>query len=991
MRLLIDMQAAQGYSRLRGIGRYTIDIVRALIAVRGEHTILLLLNADWPVEAEEIRSEFGPVIGFENVFCWYPGAAFSIKNEKDSWKVKIAEKIRECAIIAHQPDVVFIPSMFEGFDDNLICSLGETPYSVPTFTTLHDLIPLIWSESYLSPNPIYEAFYFKRLGYLEKSNYLFAISESAASEAVKHISYPEDRMFVTHEGVKGCFKQIDWSESKLSSFLKRFNINKSFILYSGAADPRKNHFRLMQAFSNLSMELKRKYQLVFAGNISTDYKKLIEEYAQILDIGKDSLIVTGLITDDDLNILYNACDVFVFPSWHEGFGLPVLEAMTCGAPVIGANTSSIPEIINNNQALFDPFNVQSISEALSRVLTDKPWRDDLKRHSLKRCRDFSWDKAARLMVSKFEEAVTLPQYHKDTIDIRNYLIDEFNHSFPEQRNKDSILSYAKAITKSVPVRKQSRLYLDISELCQRDAKTGVQRVVRGLLKELLTIHVPGYEVRPVYAEYNKHTYKFANRFTANFMSEIGEFKFSDDFDDFIDIIPGDIFFGLDLQHDVVIQNSDIYRSMRLSGARVYFLMHDLLPVLFPQFFHENMYRVHTEWLQELSRNDGVVCVSQSVAEEYIEWLNHFAWTKKGTIRIGWSHNAYDINGTLPTKGLPDDAQDKLIRLAQRPTFLMVGTVEPRKGYMQILRAFEVLWQSGQDINLAIVGKQGWDVDLLVELIRNHEELGKRLFWFKGVSDEYLEYIYKESDCLIAASLGEGFGLPLIEAAAHDLPIIARDIPVFREVAGNSAVYFTGLHPSDAAICVKRWLTLKRVGAISDVSKIERISWRESAENLLKNIIGDQWFYVWSPPNKMYFSAGDQKLLMETGVQEGLKRRTNGGRGYILYGQYVSIKPGDYRVVVYGEVRQGFVGGAFSDASAKRGTNIIAHEPMKADGKDNIICDYIINIDQFYDDFEARVWVDEYSNIFIFGIEIEEILSDSKSITSNPTNKEMVLF
>ncbi|WP_115760418.1 glycosyltransferase, partial [Escherichia coli] len=90
---------------------------------------------------------------------------------------------------------------------------------------------------------------------------------------------------------------------------------------------------------------------------------------------------------------------------------------------------------------------------------------------------------------------------------------------------------------------------------------------------------------------------------------------------------------------------------------------------------------------------------------------------------------------------------------------------------------------------------------------NHAERNRRLFWLDGVSDEYLEKIYAASDCLIAASEGEGFGLPLIEAAQHKLPIIARDIPVFREVAGNHALYFSGATPDTLANAVKEWLTL----------------------------------------------------------------------------------------------------------------------------------------------------------------------------------------
>jgi glycosyltransferase involved in cell wall biosynthesis len=149
-------------------------------------------------------------------------------------------------------------------------------------------------------------------------------------------------------------------------------------------------------------------------------------------------------------------------------------------------------------------------------------------------------------------------------------------------------------------------------------------------------------------------------------------------------------------------------------------------------------------------------------------------------------------GSVPSVGLPSNVDYVMSVLDSRVTFLMVGTIEPRKGQKQTLEAFDLLWNQQIDVNLVIIGKQGWLIDELIEKIRGHSELNRRLFWLEGISDEYLEKVYAASTCLIAASEGEGFGLPLIEAAQHKLPIIARDIQVFREVAGEYAFYFSGL-------------------------------------------------------------------------------------------------------------------------------------------------------------------------------------------------------
>jgi len=179
----------------------------------------------------------------------------------------------------------------------------------------------------------------------------------------------------------------------------------------------------------------------------------------------------------------------------------------------------------------------------------------------------------------------------------------------------------------------------------------------------------------------------------------------------------------------------------------------------------------------------------------------------------------------------------LDEFGRRPTFLAVGTIEPRKGQAQIINAFELLWKQGGEANFVIVGKQGWMVEQLIQQIHGHAELGRRLFWLEGISDDYLGKVYGASTCLIAASEGEGFGLPLIEAAHHRLPIIARDIPVFREVAGDHAFYFKGLEPQALTDAVRQWLELYKQGKAPRSGNMPRLTWKQSAEQLLKIVLG----------------------------------------------------------------------------------------------------------------------------------------------------------
>lgn len=168
---------------------------------------------------------------------------------------------------------------------------------------------------------------------------------------------------------------------------------------------------------------------------------------------------------------------------------------------------------------------------------------------------------------------------------------------------------------------------------------------------------------------------------------------------------------------------------------------------------------------------------------------------------------------------------------------MVSTLSPHKGHAQVLDAFEYLWHTGVVANLVIVGKQGGQVEDLAARLRTHSELNKRLFWLEGISDEYLQKVYAASTCLIAASHGEGFGLPLIEAAQHKLPIIARDIPVFREVAGAHAWYFNACKGTDLANSVTDWLACHEAKQVPLSENISFLTWQQSAQRLMQLCIG----------------------------------------------------------------------------------------------------------------------------------------------------------
>jgi len=399
----------------------------------------------------------------------------------------------------------------------------------------------------------------------------------------------------------------------------------------------------------------------------------------------------------------------------------------------------------------------------------------------------------------------------------------FLNNFPALKEKIKQLTVEKAYYATfVSRRTKQELLIDITHVHTKDLKTGIQRVVRSVLKELGSSEDLGdIDIQPIFLtdQDGFWCYKYVNKPTEM-------------------VVPkkNDLFLGLDLNAAIIEAGiAGLFDDWKARDTRIYFVVYDILPILHPYWWPKGMGMAHEEWLKTvLKYSDNIVCISQSVANDVKEYLLKNRSEIYNQPAINWFHLGADIDSSLPSKGIPEDAQYVLAHLKSAPSFLSVGTIEPRKGYKQTLAAFEKLWEDSVDINLVIVGKQGWMADELAAKMRNHPQLNKRLFWLEGASDEYLEKIYATSTCLIAASEGEGFGLPLIEAAQHKLPIIARDIPVFREVAGEYAYYFANDNdPSILGEAIMDWLRLYYEKHQLKSDKIKWQTWEKSTVQIIK--------------------------------------------------------------------------------------------------------------------------------------------------------------
>ncbi len=825
MRIVFDPQGALGGSRRRGIGRYTRSFLIEFARQAQHHEIFILLNTMLPAAFDQLRLDLAGLIPSENFIIWSAEAPVGGMHPENWERRALAKEIWEEVVNSLEPDLLIVSSLFEGAEDDAVSSIPMgRDYLVATIC--YDLIPLIYRQHYLL-HPGMEAFYRRQIEALRRSDFLLAISQSAADEAVQMLRYPRERVVNI-----GAAVDSDFSEAPDLDLDKRFAIRRPYLLYVSAFEVRKNHKGLIEAYAALPHHVRAEHQLVLGGGVGgTDH---LAEFAAEVGLEHDEVVFTGQVDDAELAALYAQSKAVAFPSWHEGFGLPILEAMMFGKAVISSNRSSMPEVVANQDALFDPHDPADMAKAVQRILTDDQFRRELEENAPKRVAAFTWERSARLALDFLEDGTKRHPRPRDYN--RRYVANALSRVKGNRQLVDFPVAISgHHIARSFRREERRQLLIDVSRLIIEDAKTGIQRVVRAILASLLKNPPEGWVVEPIHANVAEPGYRYARSFADRFLGI--EHHWHEDRP--VEVWAGDIVCILDLEPDVLISQRQTLDDWRLHGVEIYTVVHDILPLLLPEYFPPSVgEKVIGKWVRELARHSGAICVSQTVASQLKTWMEDHHIETNARFRYDWFHHGSDLEGSVPSRGIPRDAYQVFAAMDKTPAGLMVGTLEPRKGHAQALSAFEELWASGHEVTLVIVGKLGWRVDGMAERIRNHAELGKRLFWLEGISDEYLATLYKKAHFLLAASEGEGFGLPLIEAANNGLPLVARDLAVFREVAGAGAYYFPDTRrPADLAAAILDWLSLKAAGNHPLPDKVGALTWSQSAQMLFAALTG----------------------------------------------------------------------------------------------------------------------------------------------------------
>jgi glycosyltransferase involved in cell wall biosynthesis len=306
-------------------------------------------------------------------------------------------------------------------------------------------------------------------------------------------------------------------------------------------------------------------------------------------------------------------------------------------------------------------------------------------------------------------------------------------------------------------------------------------------------------------------------------------------DEQIDIQPGDILFMIDSSWEQYPQFMPIFDAVRQFGGRIVTVVYDLIPLRMQQFCSAGLVTVFQHWFGlAVKHSDMLLCISRAVRDDVNAYIEEHALERDHALRVEYWHLGADIL-PLVADGDIRPVVTRLVEDTSAPLFLMVGTIEPRKGHAVVLDAFEALWAAGSRARLCWAGKEGWEVDDLMARIRNHPEMGKRFHFVERFSDAEINLCYAHAHALIAASVAEGYGLPIVEAAQHQVPVLASDIAVFREVAGEGARYFPVGDRTALSALVEEFIGYDDAERRAMAARVPILTWQESAAWALRLI------------------------------------------------------------------------------------------------------------------------------------------------------------
>jgi glycosyltransferase involved in cell wall biosynthesis len=375
MRVAIDIRRINEF----GVGTYTRNAIRTLARLDNCNEYFLLGIPGKLGDIEPLPPNFVTVPAHPN--------EFSLNSYLDLHRI----------LKHHRCDLLHVPHLF------------WKPQAIPCpyVVTVHDLLDHLYRVN--SSSSVKRSLHFqftKRV--LHHAARIFAVSNFSKKDTERLFEVPGAKIEVIYNALDDRFSQGHATDADRKLIAERYQVNYPFLLYAGRISPHKNVVRIIEAFSTLKAELEKDGQfpdlkLIIIGDKLSEHPDL--RRAVIKSRAQNDVRFLGFVPIGVLRIFYDLAKIFVFPSLYEGFGLPPLEAMAHGTPVVTSNTSSIPEVVGDAAVMVNPENVFEIAHALQRVLLDQAVREKLKLRGVLQAQKFSWDAGVRRMLAVYHEVV----------------------------------------------------------------------------------------------------------------------------------------------------------------------------------------------------------------------------------------------------------------------------------------------------------------------------------------------------------------------------------------------------------------------------------------------------------------------------------------------------------------------------------------------------------------------------------------------------------
>lgn len=374
MRIVFDARCF--FEIKTGVGYYAYNLIKHLLDIDEKNNYTLFYGVALRPSKEPLP-DFSKK-GVDTILIKYPGRIFDLVIDRfPSFRVD------------------FLIGKYDVF---------HTPHFTPpplrgkTIITVHDLVYCLYPQFF--PDSMIRPLLRHLSRAAREAKRIIAISENTKKDLVEVLGVEPEKIVVTYLAASELFRPID-DEERISIARKKYGIDSEYIGFFGTIEPRKNVATLVKAYADLKRRNSLSYKLVLVGQKGWKYQDVFDTIASLRL--EEDVVFTEYVAEEDLPLLVNGAEVVVYPSLYEGFGLPPLEAMACGTPVITSNTSSLPEVVGDAALMVDPQSVEELSLAMERVLSDISLKEEMIHKGLERAKMFSWEKVAKETIKVYED------------------------------------------------------------------------------------------------------------------------------------------------------------------------------------------------------------------------------------------------------------------------------------------------------------------------------------------------------------------------------------------------------------------------------------------------------------------------------------------------------------------------------------------------------------------------------------------------------------